>query len=299
MRPPKALRFVLLMFCLPLVACNKVEAQQPTVVAKPSAPPPADLITALAAQVKNNAEQIDCKPEKCKILVTTFLFSGKGITAFAVHLSDALAAQLSRDPNPYPVADRGRLQDLIHEERLAPEGQESVDIARWLGRKLNAQAVLTAELSVASYNSIELSAHLLSTGDSKKRALSIKGNFHVDVSKIDLTRSDDSLPPFPKTFAGQPLYRAGPGMFPQCHYAPNPPYTQEAREDHIAGIVIVEAIVGVDGRLSNLRIVRGLPGGLDTQALETLATWRCDPAKFEGNPVAVLASFEVNFKLFK
>jgi TonB family protein len=298
MSPPKVLPCLLLLSSLSLLACNPTEAQQPTVAAKPSTSLPPDLSVALVAQIKNNAEQIGCKPDKCKILVTNFVFPGKGAPPFAVQLSDTLSSQLSRDPNSYSVADRARLQDILREERLAPESQELPDIAGWLGKKLSANAVLTAELSVVGSDSIQLSAHFFNTADSKKKGISIRDTFHINLSNVDLTPSGNGLPPFPETLAGQPLYKAGPAMMPQCYYMPNPPYTAEAHENNISGIVLFEAIVGVDGKLQNLRIVRGLPGGLNQKTLQTAATWRCKPAKWQGKPVPVVVPFEVKFQLY-
>lgn len=73
---------------------------------------------------------------------------------------------------------------------------------------------------------------------------------------------------------------------------------EEARQNHISGVILFEAIVSVDGKLRDLRIIRGLPGGLNQKTLETAATWRCQPPKWEGKPVPVVVPFEVNFKLF-
>jgi periplasmic protein TonB len=77
---------------------------------------------------------------------------------------------------------------------------------------------------------------------------------------------------------------------------PNPPYTQEARQAHISGVILVETIIGADGRLTNMRIIRGLPG-LNEITVKTLATWRCKAPVRDGEAVPVVVNFEVNFKL--
>lgn len=212
MCPPKVLPFFLLVSLLSLLALNPAEAQQPPAATKPSANLPADMVVALAAQIKNNAEQIGCKPKKCRILVTTFVFPGKGTPPFAFQLSDALSVQLSSGLNSYPVADRTQLQNLLREEFITPETEQFDDIARWLGRKLNANAVLTGEMSELGDKSLELSARLLSTGEFKRKGLSLKGKFNIDLSKVDLTQSNN-IPPVPSsgdTVDGCPYIRLCP-----------------------------------------------------------------------------------------
>jgi outer membrane biosynthesis protein TonB len=93
----------------------------------------------------------------------------------------------------------------------------------------------------------------------------VKGSLHIDVAHIDLASPGDLAgpPPFGKTFKGEPLYTlniANPTARPSCFYMPNAPYTDEARRAQISGLVVVEAIIGTDGHLSDLRIIRGLPG---------------------------------------
>lgn len=100
----------------------------------------------------------------------------------------------------------------------------------------------------------------------------------------------------------------GGGMFhagvngvglPSCFYMPNPPYSEEARKAKYSGIVLVEAIVGLDGRLTNLRVIKSPGLGLDDNTIQTLKTWRCKPAVGpNGKPVPVIVPFEVNFRLY-
>jgi len=46
-----------------------------------------------------------------------------------------------------------------------------------------------------------------------------------------------------------------------------------------------------------VEITRGLGEGLDTQALAAVAGWRFEPAKKNGQPVAVLINVQVTFRL--
>lgn len=90
----------------------------------------------------------------------------------------------------------------------------------------------------------------------------------------------------------------GVGM-PSCFYMPNPPYSDEARKAKYSGTVLVEAVVSVDGRVINPRVVKSPGLGLDESTINTLRTWRCKPANGpNGKPVPVQVPFEVTFHLY-
>jgi TonB family protein len=283
--------FPFLLLALLCFSCiGRTNSQQSNASIKPSANLAPELLAPLALQIKDNAQQIDCKAGKCKLAVADFLFTGKGLTPFGIQLADLLSAQLSRDD--FTVVDRTKIQNLIQRERLSPLNLQSVDVARWLGSELKADVIISADLAKIDDKTIEFSAWVLRAGG-KNKGLSVKGKLHIDLSSVDLSSSTDlnGLPPVSQTFKGQP------GLMPSCSYMPNPPYTQEARKAHISGVILVEAIIGADGRLTNMRIIRGLPG-LNEVTLKTLTTWRCKAPVRDGEAVPVVVNFEVNFKLY-
>jgi TonB family protein len=292
---PKSLFPFLLLTLLCFSCIGRANAQQSNASTQPSANLASDLLAPLALQIKDNAQQIDCKAGKCKIAVADFIFIGKGVTRFGIQLADLLSAQLSRDD--FTVVDRTKVQNLIQRERLSPLSLQSVDVARWLGIELKADVIISAELAEVDDKTVEFSARVLRAGG-KNKGLSVKGRLHIDLARVDLSSSGDlnGLPPSNQTFKGQPLYKVAPGLVPSCSYMPNPPDTQEARQAHISGVILVETIIGADGRLTNMRIIRGLPG-LNEITLKTLATWRCKAPVRDGEAVPVVVNFEVNFKL--
>ena len=80
-------------------------------------------------------------------------------------------------------------------------------------------------------------------------------------------------------------------------FSPRPLYTEEARRAGIQGIVILEAVVDADGTVRNVKVLKGLPMGLDQSAVETVMTWKYEPAKMEGRPVPVYFTFTISFSL--
>ena len=94
------------------------------------------------------------------------------------------------------------------------------------------------------------------------------------------------------------LYRiSGIVTAPICIYKVDPNYTKAAQKAKIEGKVILRAVVQPDGTARDFKVIQSLDPGLDQKAIEAVAQWRFRPGVRDGNPVAVLATFEVNFKL--
>jgi len=76
-----------------------------------------------------------------------------------------------------------------------------------------------------------------------------------------------------------------------------PEFSEQARAAHYQGVCILKVVVGVDGMPSNVRVVNPLGMGLDEKAVEAVRTWRFEPARKDGEPVAVEIAVEVDFHL--
>lgn len=98
---------------------------------------------------------------------------------------------------------------------------------------------------------------------------------------------------------GPGIYHVGDGVSPpRAIYTPEPEFSEEARKAKYQGVVVLNIIVGVDGRVHSPRVVRSLGMGLDEKALEGVKTWKFDPSKKDGRPVAVEMNIEVAFNLY-
>jgi protein TonB len=73
-----------------------------------------------------------------------------------------------------------------------------------------------------------------------------------------------------------------------------PTYPAAARAARIGGVVIVEAVIGRDGRIASARVVRSVPL-LDAAALDAVREWRYTPTLLNGQPVDVVLTVAVNF----
>ena len=75
-----------------------------------------------------------------------------------------------------------------------------------------------------------------------------------------------------------------------------PPYPPLARQARIQGTVVLQAVIGKDGSIQNLRVVSGHPM-LAQAALEAVKQWRYKPYFLNGEPVDVDTTINVNFTL--
>ncbi len=104
--------------------------------------------------------------------------------------------------------------------------------------------------------------------------------------------------PTPVDSAARGPYRIGGGVSaPALIEKTEPTYTPEAAKGKVAGRVLLEIIVDVNGVPRDIRVVRSLGMGLDEKAVEAVSKWRFRPGVKDGMPVATRANVEVNFRL--
>ena len=62
------------------------------------------------------------------------------------------------------------------------------------------------------------------------------------------------------------------------------------------GVVIIEAIIGADGRVQEAKVLRSIPL-LDAAALDAVKQWEYTPTLLNNQPVPVIMTVTVNFTL--
>jgi TonB family protein len=96
------------------------------------------------------------------------------------------------------------------------------------------------------------------------------------------------------------VFRPGTGGvgYPSCIYCPEPQYSEDARKAKYQGTVVLQAVIGPDGRATNIEVVKGPGLGLEEKALESVRTWRFKAAVGpNGRPVATVTLLEITFRL--
>jgi len=76
-----------------------------------------------------------------------------------------------------------------------------------------------------------------------------------------------------------------------------PKYTETARRARIQGVVVVEAVVDWEGYVREVRVLKGLPMGLDAAAKFAVMQWKFRPATRRGEPVDAYLTITVQFRL--
>jgi TonB family protein len=91
----------------------------------------------------------------------------------------------------------------------------------------------------------------------------------------------------------------GPGISaPRVLLKVDPDYTPEAKDAGIEGTVLLAVVIGADGVVHDVSVVRGPGYGLEQKAIEALAKWHFQPGLKDGAPVNVRAQIEFNFRLY-
>ncbi|MGH9534512.1 MAG: energy transducer TonB [Terriglobales bacterium] len=101
-------------------------------------------------------------------------------------------------------------------------------------------------------------------------------------------------PPGPPTPG--PIRVGGDVQAALCLACPPPGYPALARMAGISGVVLLAATIGRDGRVRELRVIRGSPL-LAGAALRTVSRWRYRPTELNGKPVRVETAIRVAFQL--
>jgi TonB family protein len=84
---------------------------------------------------------------------------------------------------------------------------------------------------------------------------------------------------------------------PEPKFTPAPEYSAIAQYEKYQGIVLMNVVVGSDGSVHNVRLLRPLGMGLDEIARDTVRTWRFRPATHNKESVAVEMNIEAAFNI--
>jgi len=98
----------------------------------------------------------------------------------------------------------------------------------------------------------------------------------------------------------EPVYRVNSRgvSAPHVTYAPDPEYSEEARELKFQGTIVISLVVDASGTTRDIQIQGPVGLGLDEKAVAAVSTWQFDPAQKDGEPVPVAINVEVNFHLY-
>ena len=79
---------------------------------------------------------------------------------------------------------------------------------------------------------------------------------------------------------------------------PEPSYSDKAKSRGIVGTVVLKVVFSASGKVTNIRVVHGLPEGLTERAIAAARQIKFVPASKEGKFVSMWMQLEYNFNLY-
>jgi TonB family protein len=79
---------------------------------------------------------------------------------------------------------------------------------------------------------------------------------------------------------------------------PEPSYTDEARNKSVEGTVVLKAVFRSSGKVTDIRVIQGMPYGLTERAITAARKIKFIPATKEGKFVSMWMQLEYNFNLY-
>jgi TonB family protein len=103
-------------------------------------------------------------------------------------------------------------------------------------------------------------------------------------------------PPPPGAAIPQRIRVAGEVESAKLIFQPKPEYPPVAKMARIQGVVRLDALIGKDGTIEDLKVISGHPL-LVKPAIDSVEKWRFQPTLLNGNAVEVATEIDVNFML--
>ena len=83
---------------------------------------------------------------------------------------------------------------------------------------------------------------------------------------------------------------------PQRVHNVDPEYPQEAQIARIEGVVVLDIVVGVDGSVIQIDVVKSIPE-LDQAAIDAVRQWRYETTLLNGEPIEVAMNVTIRFTM--
>lgn len=114
------------------------------------------------------------------------------------------------------------------------------------------------------------------------------------VAALRMASENERNPPPDEPFILGP--DAAIDLLPKATKKVAPVYPRAARQAGIEGKVLVQVLVGQDGKVKDTRIVKSIPG-LDEAAEEAARRWEFEPAQTDGEPAPIWVAIPIKFSL--
>jgi len=249
-------------------------------------------MSAVASQM---AKTLAKKKQK-SVIVFDFWGPGQDLTALGQTLAQAFSTALTSPGASYQVLDRSKIAGARKAHALSLSTTHDREIDNWLAQDLGAKVVIMGELSVVD-DRLVIQITSYSTKDQKSVAgFKLTSPMTNDLRTLMSQTVQTALP---VADLNMRMASAEGYSYPKCLYCPQAEYDQRAVDQRLEVTVTLEAIIGINGKAQDIKVLKGLPYGLTQKAIEAVGRWTFKPAmKPEGGPVAVRQVIEVTFHLY-
>lgn len=231
------------------------------------------------------------KSKQNSVVVFDFVGPDGKTTALGEKLADDFSRALSRSGHKLRIEDRSRIADIVSKGQYAPDVIYIPTFNVTLAYDMKVKGFVSGTISLEG-REVKVLVKSSRTKDSKK----------IASLSFSLALNEESTALLAKTIADAPLppyldvddKKDSP---PHCISCPRADYSSEALARKIQGTVILETVVGVDGAISDIRVIRPMPYGLTAAAIQAVRSWRLSPATGQdGKPIRVRQVIEVTFQ---
>jgi TonB family protein len=232
---------------------------------------------------------------RARVLVLDFRTWDERWLPFGGWLADNFSAAFSSYGGTFDVIDRRELFGVLKAKHLVPEEEIDIKHAADIAESLKADILIGAMYSVQG-NELGFWVRARPAGPVK-----LGQRLFSNQSKIVMS-------PEIADHMGVPLEVIGPRKgenlagwngvtIPKCLSCPSPPRSPEWKKKRPYGTSVLVFVVNPDGSVSDVQVARPLDPTLDQQAVDTVKSWKMEPAKDQnGIPVDVRNVAEMNYQ---
>jgi TonB family protein len=216
--------------------------------------------------------------------------SSAGFLAIALGLTITLTG-CGAPPNADVDAAKAAVEKASTEgaDRYAPESLKAAQDAR---TALDAELKAQEGKWLKSYDKTKELAVTAKTAGDKAAADALAGKKLADAA--DAKAKADAAAAARVKIKVKPARAGGRIMEPRKIKDVAPVYPAMAQAAGVAGVVVIEATIGADGKVTGAKVVRSVPL-LDQAALDAVRQWEYIPTLLNGVPVPIVVTVTITF----
>jgi TonB family protein len=226
------------------------------------------------------------------VVVLDFVGPNNRMTELGQKLADDFSSDLAKSKANLAVQDCAQLREALRKNYIAPDEVKDSKTDSDIARVVKAQVFITGKLSTKNGDLVvETESHQTGDGSSIKRVKVIMPLTQEMNALMNKIIEEGPLADFPEP--EQKGYSS-----PVCLNCPPAEFSGAAIAAKVQGKVVLNVVVGVDGRAHDVRIVKALPSGLTERAIKAVQGWKFKPATGpDGKPAPVRQIIVVTFHL--